>query len=95
MHFARYEDGQQTKMPIFPGQRGPDVVRSLQEIEHTFRRNLVILKDIKHTILDVKVTKSSIGSIAKKVLGIYSTLPLMCKICRLHQSCSIRKIVGY
>ena len=44
MHFARYEDGQQTKMPIFPGQRGPDVVRSLQEIEHTFRRNLVILK---------------------------------------------------
>ncbi|XP_063712783.1 dynein axonemal heavy chain 2-like isoform X4 [Symsagittifera roscoffensis] len=56
MHFARYEDGQQTKMPIFPGQRGPDVVRSLQEIEHTFRRNLVILKDIKHTILDVKAT---------------------------------------
>ena len=39
--------------------------------------------------------KSSIGSIAKKVLGIYNTLPLMCKICRLHQSCSIRKIVGY
>ena len=56
MHFARYEDGQQTMMPIFPGQRGPDVVRSLQEIEHTFRRNLGILKDIKHTILDVKAT---------------------------------------
>ena len=48
-------------MPCFHGVRGPEVVRSLLEIEATFEKNLQILKDVKKTILDVKVNNDVIA----------------------------------
>jgi len=48
-------DGEKRPLPCFHGVRGPEVVRSLLEIEATFEKNLQILKDVKKTILDVKV----------------------------------------
>jgi dynein heavy chain len=50
------EDGNKTDMPHFTGVRGPEIARSLLEIEATFERNLNILRDVKKTILDVKAT---------------------------------------
>ena len=58
MHFARMYDGEKTPLPCFHGVRGPEIVRSLLEIEATFEKNLQILKDVKKTILDVKVGPS-------------------------------------
>ena len=55
IHFARMYDGEKSPLPCFQGVRGPEVVRSLLEIEATFEKNLQILKDVKKTILDVKV----------------------------------------
>ena len=55
MHFARRHEGPKTPLPCFRGIRGPDIVRSLLEIEVTFEKNLQILKDVRKTILDVKV----------------------------------------
>ena len=43
IHFARWGDGGKTKMPILGGQRGPEITRSLLEIEETFNKNLNIL----------------------------------------------------
>ena len=43
IHFARWGDGEKTKMPILGGQRGPEIARSLLEIEETFNKNLTIL----------------------------------------------------
>ena len=56
MHFARMEEGNKTPLPCFAGQRGPEVTRSLLEIEGAFDKNLQILRDVKKTILDVKAT---------------------------------------
>ena len=50
------EDGNQKEMPHFVGQRGPEIVRSLLEIEASFDRNLSQLKTVKKSILDVKAT---------------------------------------
>ena len=50
-------DGEKTPLPCFHGVRGPEVVRSLLEVEATFEKNLQILKDVKKTILDVKVNE--------------------------------------
>lgn len=50
------EDGNQKEMPHFSGQRGPEIARSLLEIEGAFDRHLSHLKTIKKSILDVKAT---------------------------------------
>ncbi|KAL8177088.1 UNVERIFIED_CONTAM: Dynein heavy chain 2, axonemal [Gekko kuhli] len=55
-HFARWEDGKQTPPPSFFGQRGPQMARSLLEIEETFQKNLNGLRNVKGGILDVKNT---------------------------------------
>ncbi|KAK1153304.1 dynein heavy chain 2, axonemal [Acipenser oxyrinchus oxyrinchus] len=55
-HFARREEGNQTPLPCFTGHKGPEIARSLLEIEGTFEKNLLILKAAKKTILDVKNT---------------------------------------
>ena len=56
MHFARMEDGNQTEMAKFAGQSGPEIVRGILEIESVFEKNLNTLREVKHTILDVKAT---------------------------------------
>lgn len=56
IHFARWCDGEKTKMPILGGQRGPEISRSLLEIEETFNKNLNILINVEKAILDVKNT---------------------------------------
>lgn len=60
MHFARRQEGPKTPLPCFRGIRGLDIVRSLLEIEATFEKNLQILKDVRKTILDVKVKLFSV-----------------------------------
>ncbi|KAM4749227.1 dynein axonemal heavy chain 2 [Rhinophrynus dorsalis] len=54
--FGRWEDGKQTPLPCFSGHRAPQITRNLLEIEETFHKNLLILKSVKKTILDVKNT---------------------------------------
>ncbi|XP_069502374.1 dynein axonemal heavy chain 2 [Ambystoma mexicanum] len=54
--FGRWEDGQQTPLPCFSGHIGPQITRNLLEIEETFQKNLLILKQAKKTILDIKNT---------------------------------------
>ncbi len=56
MHFANYEDGEKKQLPIFGGQKGPEIVRNLGEIESTFNRYLLELRKVKKTILNVKAT---------------------------------------
>ena len=56
VHFARWEEGNKTIVPIFAGQRGPEISRSLLEIEATFTKNMKILINAEKAILDVKNT---------------------------------------
>ncbi|XP_021360073.1 dynein heavy chain 2, axonemal-like isoform X4 [Mizuhopecten yessoensis] len=56
IHFARREEGEKIDMPHFAGQKGPEIARSLLEIEATFEKNLSQLRSVKNTILDVKAT---------------------------------------
>ena len=56
VHFANYEDGEKLPLPIFGGQKGPEISRSLGEISSTFERHLGELRKVKLTILDVKAT---------------------------------------
>lgn len=56
MHFARWEEGTKTELPIFGGQRGPSINRMLTEIETAFDKNLQELRKVQHTILNVKAT---------------------------------------
>ena len=66
IHFARWGDGEKTKMPVLGGQRGPEIARSLLEIEETFNKNLTIL---------IRVEKVSLAvSFIFKVV-VYSTSP--------------------
>ena len=55
-HFARQEDGEKAEMPHFAGQKGPEIVRGLLDIEAQFEKNLAQLRLQKKTILDVKAT---------------------------------------
>lgn len=56
MHFARWEEGVRTQLPIFGGQRGPSINRMLTEIETAFEKHLQELRKVQHTILNVKAT---------------------------------------
>ncbi|XP_033636218.1 dynein heavy chain 2, axonemal-like isoform X2 [Asterias rubens] len=56
IHFARWQDGNKTPLPCFAGQRGPEITRSLLEIEGAFEKNLAVMSGVKKTILDVKAT---------------------------------------
>jgi dynein heavy chain len=56
VHFANAEDGDKRQLPIFGGQKGPEITKSLGEIESTFNRHLLELRKVKNVILDVKNT---------------------------------------
>ena len=56
MYFARRQEGDKSEMPHFAGQRGPEILRGLIEIEAVFDKNLSMLYEVKKTILDVKAT---------------------------------------
>jgi dynein heavy chain len=43
-------------LPIFGGQKGPEIARNLNEIESTFNKHLLDLRNVKNSILDVKAT---------------------------------------
>ena len=73
-------DGEKRPLPCFHGVRGPEVVRSLLEIEATFEKNLQILKDVKKTILDVKVEKNQ--KLHDCMLNSNHFFPLSTIICR-------------
>lgn len=55
-HFARYSHGKKKSMPLFSGCKGPEIVRGLKEIEHSFEKHLYSLVAVKWTALDVKAT---------------------------------------
>ena len=54
--FARMGEGESKEMPHFAGQRGPEIVRALLEIQAVFMKNLNNLSIVRKTILDVKAT---------------------------------------
>ncbi|KAK7102408.1 hypothetical protein V1264_020630 [Littorina saxatilis] len=56
IHFARQEEGFKTEMPHFGGQKGPEITRSLLDIESQLDKHISTLRSIKRTILDVKAT---------------------------------------
>ncbi len=56
VHFANADDGEKKQLPIFGGQKGPEIARNLYEIESTFSKHLLELRKVKNTILDVKAT---------------------------------------
>jgi dynein heavy chain len=45
------------KLPVFGGSRAPEVIKSIQEIENTFLRQIAVLKGVDYDILDVKATR--------------------------------------
>jgi len=57
VHFARSSEGKKKPIPCFPGCRGPEIARSLREIEATFEKYLGNLKAVKKGILNVKNTR--------------------------------------
>ena len=57
VHFARSSEGKKKPIPCFPGCRGPEIARSLREIEATFEKHLGNLKAVKKGILNVKNTR--------------------------------------
>ena len=54
VHFTRSSEGKKKPIPCFPGCRGPEIARSLREIEATFEKHLGGLKVVKKGILNVK-----------------------------------------
>lgn len=56
VHFARCCAGNKQPVPCFCGSQGPELARSMREIEHTFEKHLLGLKAIQKSILDVKAT---------------------------------------
>lgn len=62
IHFTRKTHGSKQQPAIFAGLKGPDIARSLVEVQSTFLKNLALLKNVKHTILDVKVCNLFLAS---------------------------------
>ncbi|OAF69166.1 Axonemal beta dynein heavy chain 2 [Intoshia linei] len=54
VHFGRYEDGEQTKIPNFGGKNNESIKNSLMDIQVQFDDLLKTLYLYKHTMLDVK-----------------------------------------
>ncbi|XP_078020536.1 dynein axonemal heavy chain 2 [Epinephelus lanceolatus] len=54
--FARWEDGQQSALPIFSGCQGPEFTRSLLKIEDSFHYGLQNLHSVSEGIFDVEST---------------------------------------
>lgn len=58
MQFARkLEAGKKVPIPLFGGSRGPETMKSLEDIEVTFDRYINNLWNIRKHILDVKATQ--------------------------------------
>lgn len=55
-HFARYSQGVKKPIPLFSGCKGPEIARSLKEIEHSFDKLMSSLQSVESTMLDVKAT---------------------------------------
>ncbi|KAJ3024564.1 UNVERIFIED_CONTAM: Dynein heavy chain 2, axonemal [Siphonaria sp. JEL0065] len=49
--------GEKEPIPIFGGTKGPEIAKSLEDIEVAFERNLASLWNIRKFILDVKATR--------------------------------------
>ena len=55
-HFAHYSQGTKKPVPLFSGSKGPEIARSLKEIEHSFEKIMLSLQSVQSYILDVKAT---------------------------------------
>lgn len=56
-HFARYSQGKKKSMPLFSGCKGPEIVRGLKEIEHSFEKHMYNLAAVKWSALNIKATR--------------------------------------
>lgn len=54
--FGRFEEGNKSQMPIFPGAKGPEVVTFIVQIENMFAKLMANLSDKQSVILDIKAT---------------------------------------
>eukprot|EP00727_Mastigamoeba_balamuthi_P014495 m51a1_g9670 putative dynein heavy chain axonemal (5182) ;mRNA; r:1243469-1265072 len=57
VQFARKKGASKEPIPSFGGAHGPEVTKSLTEIERSFERQVQQLKALKYGILDVKATR--------------------------------------
>ncbi|KAJ3325086.1 Dynein heavy chain 2, axonemal, partial [Blyttiomyces sp. JEL0837] len=58
IQFARkISGGEKAPIPIFGGSKGPEIAKSLEDIEVAFERNILSLWNIRKYILDVKATR--------------------------------------
>ena len=58
IQFARKnESGKKTPIPFFGGSRGPEITKSLEDIEVAFEKHVSNLWQIRRLILDVKATQ--------------------------------------
>jgi dynein heavy chain len=54
---AKLPKGQKAPLPVFGGSRGPDIEKSLYEIEDAFEKYIDRLRNLDYDIMDVKATK--------------------------------------
>jgi dynein heavy chain len=58
IQFARkVHGGEKSPIPVFGGSRGPEIEKSVQDIEVAFEKQMEVLWDIRTYILDVKATR--------------------------------------
>ncbi|KAJ3195453.1 Dynein heavy chain 2, axonemal [Irineochytrium annulatum] len=57
IQFSRKINGEKAPIPFFGGSRGPEVAKSLEDIEMAFEKHILTLWNIRKYILDVKATR--------------------------------------
>eukprot|EP01135_Chromosphaera_perkinsii_P005558 Nk52_evm107s352 gene=Nk52_evmTU107s352 len=61
IQFARKTSTGKAPMPVFGGAKGLEIVGQLTEIELSFEKTIVVIKDMRKTVLDVKSTTWQFG----------------------------------
>ncbi|KAJ3217500.1 Dynein heavy chain 2, axonemal [Dinochytrium kinnereticum] len=57
VQFSRKINGEKAPIPFFGGSRGPEIAKSLEDIELAFQKHISSLWNIRKYILDVKATR--------------------------------------
>eukprot|EP00762_Andalucia_godoyi_P004499 ANDGO_05184.mRNA.1 Dynein-1-beta heavy chain len=52
-----FPDGEDGQMPVFGGSKGPEIQKSLFDIQKAFEKQILTLRSLPYDILDVKATK--------------------------------------
>ncbi len=54
---AQHQFASRTPLPVFGGTKGPDIRKSLLDIQDSFQRLVTTLSRLEYDILDVKATR--------------------------------------